>query len=531
MQSRSGIARSGATRSNYYAFTVVVSIDNNGTPVDVSKYVAYNSWHIGLNLNDEVDTATLSLLPTCPFVPQTRSQVKIGFGSTSNLVFAGIVLTVQRTRRPGPDPRFWYDLSCVDWTALLDAHFIHADYPTQSATTTVLDIVARFTKANISVAGVASGLPSLEPMSLVNERPSTVFRRIANKLGGGFFVDTNRVLRLWSGTIQSPIQDPDPQPLTDDLSTLKTFRMTEDASQQRTRVFVEGRNTTTVLGVPAGLPSLTVPVQESGIFTASTDSKNYARFGSSLSIGPQSIGNPSVDASNNPPGTKTVGDLAIGAPFMQVEDASRFPPSGWLQTAGQILQFVKGEEGLPGFLIPTSGYGSLQAPVSNGTQVVALPWASHNPIDRLATSSPIFWGDYVPSRIQPQGSSAVVMIVDDDRAVAATIGTREGSDGFYEHLVQDGRYSAEGCRGRAAAELADFKNPLITYEWETEDFNAEPGRMQHIALTDGTPITDDVRITNVEITPTAPQHPPRRMVRASKVITAGVVDIWVDDAS
>src|SRR4029453_10219182 len=107
-------------------------------PTDNSRYIVYNGWSVSLNVNGEVDTATIALLPTCPFVPQTRSQVKIGLGAINNLIFAGVVLTVQRTRKTGPDPRYWYDLTCIDWTTILDAHFVVADYPTQSAPTSIL---------------------------------------------------------------------------------------------------------------------------------------------------------------------------------------------------------------------------------------------------------------------------------------------------------------------------------------------------------------------------------------------------------
>ena len=78
LQARSGIARSCTTRSGYYLFNVSVSIDVDGVPVDISPYVAYNGWTISLNLNDEVDQATLSILPTIPFVPQTRSVARLG---------------------------------------------------------------------------------------------------------------------------------------------------------------------------------------------------------------------------------------------------------------------------------------------------------------------------------------------------------------------------------------------------------------------------------------------------------------------
>jgi hypothetical protein len=533
MQCRSAIARSGATRSGYFTTgNAVITIEIDGEPTDFSPYVVYNGWTLSLNLNDEVDTATIALLPSCPVAPPLRSQVKIGLGAINNLVFAGVVLTVQRTRKPGPDPRDWYDLTCIDWTTILDAHLIVAEYPAQSATTTILDIINRFTRGNISTAGVAPGLPTVPGMTIVNERPSTVLRRITNKIGGGFWLDANRVLRAWSSTIPSPMQESSPVPLTDHLSTLKTFRSIEDASQQRTRVWCEGRRTTSRLGVPAmAAPAVVlVPLEEAGVFPpqAQITADIFERIGSVLGAAPQIVFDPAVDASKNPPGAVLKYAVALGGTVLEFDDTSMFPQAGWVAVGGQVVSYSK--SGMTRLILPTPpAYGSIQAPLSAGAEVVSVPYIAHDAQDRWPTTEPSFPLEPVASRVQPQGSPVVLVVMKEDHDAAAVIAAREDSDGYYEHLVQDGRFNAEGCLGRANAELADFASPTVSYEWETEDYNAEPGRMQHIALTEGTPVTADVRITNVEIRPIAPRHPPRRHVRATKIQTAGVVDIWVDD--
>lgn len=531
MYARAGLARSGATRSGYFLPTAIITIDNGGTPVDISQHVVHNGWSVSLNINDEVDTATIALLPSCPFVPQARSQIKIGAGSASNLVFGGVVLTVQRTRRPGPDPRYWYDLTCIDWTAIFDAHLVVADYPAQSATLTIRDLVQRFTRGYFTTAGVPANLPTVAGMSIINERPSTVIRRITNKLGGGFYLDANRVLRAWSSTIPSPIVEPAPVPLTDHLATLKTFRVIEDASQQRTRVWIEGRRTSTRLGVPGGISSgLTVPVTDGGIFPLPGDiaADNFARIGSVIGAGPPASYSPASNLALNPPGTTVITAMLPGNASVAVASTASLPATGWCDIGGQVLQFSVFDT--QNIAVPASGYGSIQAPAAVGTPVIPLPYLVHDPRDRRVIgggAGPLF--DPVASRTQPDSAPAVLVIMQEDATAATAIATREASDGFYEHLVQDGRYSPEGARARAAAELADFAQPILTYEWDTDDINADPGRMQHIALTEGTPLTTDVRITNVTITPIATGHPPRRHVRAAKIQTAGVVDVWIDD--
>ncbi len=534
LQARSAIARSGATRSNYY-FPVfaVITIENNGVPVDVTAHVAYNGWSISMNINDELDTATLRLLPSLPFVPKTRSQVRIGFGTAANTQFAGIVMTTQQTRRPGPDPRFWYDLTCVDWLTVFDARLVLAEYPAQSVTTTILDLVQRFTAGGFTTEGVAPGLPSVGGFEAVNERPSTVVRRLTSLVGGGFYIDAARRLRAWSTAIPSPIQESTPQPLTDTLSTLKTFRMTEDASQQRTRVIVEGMRASTYLGVLAvpwpnkqDIPvddASFIPVQDSAVLPAQP--VNYVRIGTQYARVLNAF-QPQADASKNPPGSTVSFAVPLGATQIDVVDTSLFPAAGWCQVAEQILLFTK-VSATRLTLVP----GALQAPIAVGTQVVVLPRFEADPQERANNpASPHIWLQRAAGAAHLDQTPVVLVSMRQDHTTAAAIATREKSDGFYEHLIQDGRFTSEGSKARAAAELANFAAPLVAYEWETEDLNAEPGRMQHIALTQGTPVTADVRITNVEVNPITSKDLPRRTVRATIVQPASVLDVWLDDS-
>lgn len=533
MQCRAGIARSGATRSGYFnPVNTVIRIWHLDAWIDVSKHVVYNGWSLSLNINDELDTATIKLLPSLPFAPLVRSRVEVALGSSGNLEFAGIIISVQRTRNPGPDPRFWYDVQCIDWLAIFDAHLVVAEYPAQSATTTILDIVARFTRGTFTTEGVAPGMPVVQSISIVNERPSTVVRRLTNIVGGGFYIDAFRRLRAWSASIPSPIQESVPVSLTDGLKTLKTFRMMDDASQQRTRLFVEGRRTTTLLGVPVKpqgeLPQ--IPIAEANVIDALSTTGDYVRIGTQLGE-TMSAFNPVLDTSNNAPGTTVTAEAAAGITVIYVADTSPFPDYGWCQIAGQTVAFTKASAtaiNLP----PQPYYGALAAPVGVGTQVMLLPWILFDPQDRFVGGPS--WSPFmrVPSRLQTEGTPVVLGVRKQNQTIAEDIAAREGSDGYYEHLVQDGRYSKEGATTRANAELANFANSLVSYEWETDDLNAAPGRMQHIALVNSggnSAITVDVRITNVDVTPLLSNHPPRRAVRATQVQPASVLDVWLDD--
>jgi len=94
----------------------------------------------------------------------------------------------------------------------------------------------------------------------------------------------------------------------------------------------------------------------------------------------------------------------------------------------------------------------------------------------------------------------------------------------FEALVTDGRYSYDGAAGRAAADLAYFKAPLLTATWETEDFNARPGRSQEIQLTDVDPVSAVVTITDVSLSFPLRTLAPRRSCTGSTVKPATLLE-------
>jgi len=536
---RSGVARSGATRSAWVLWTVGIMIETDTGPQDVTAHVAAGGWSLNLNINDDVDTATLRLLPTVSFVPSIRAQMTIRLGHAhfgEPLLFAGLVMTVQRTREPGPAGRWWYDLTCVDWLTIFDAHFVTTAYPQQSATTTILDLVARYTRGQFSTVGVAPGMPTVDGMDVINERPSTVLRRLTNAVGGGFYIDAHRRVRAWSAQVAVPLFDQDPQPLTDTNPTLKTFTMTEDGTQQRTRVIVEGARTSTLLGLPynAGGGQTEIPIADaSNVHLVDAPNPPYAST-KYMRIGTQiyeavTVRNATPDQSKNAPSTTTTEALPLDSIYLHVADSSQFVAPGWCDVAGQIVRFHASFNNILS-LTNRPDYGCLQAPVGINAVVTLVSSMIGRVMSHPVFTNPSEYYRWVqaagPIMAQDTGAPVVLVGMLQDPNVANQLQFQEDSDGYYEHLVQDGRFGSAGALTRAQAELQNFATPTVIYEWDTEDVNAEPGRLQVINLPT---VSTTVRITNVTITPTAPNYPPRRRVRAARVQPASVLDVWVDD--
>jgi hypothetical protein len=145
--------------------------------------------------------------------------------------------------------------------------------------------------------------------------------------------------------------------------------------------------------------------------------------------------------------------------------------------------------------------------------------------DAFATPQPSP-GDNDNLRAQVTSAPVVTLAMADDR-----VGVFPP---LLEGFVQDGRYSYAGAQARAASDLAAFKAPLVSLDWETDDLNALPGRSQVIALASAAvnpPINTTVTILRVELTFPLRTLPPRRSCTGGTVKPSTFLDLVVTENS
>src|SRR4029453_2515582 len=198
--------------------------------------------------------------------------IRIGGVSSVDPEFAGVIVIVQHRRRPMNESP-WYGVQCIDSLHFFDARLVTWEYPSQSATPVIKDLVARFVPGCLTNS-VALNLPVIPILTVVNQRMSTILRSITATIHGGFRIDSLGDLHVWAGPYETgPTAGTNPQPLTNNLTTLKACRRSYDASNLRTRVIVEGQRTDTLIGIPPGADAYqvgrisTVPIGASSIFT------------------------------------------------------------------------------------------------------------------------------------------------------------------------------------------------------------------------------------------------------------------------
>jgi len=538
---RSGLARSGATRSNYvrpYATVDLIVRDDSGTIVsrtDISDYIKTGSLTVTQALNDEPDTCSFQIVPTAPAaaVPRVGAELAVAW-APGDLLFQGYALVVQFDRRVRNESP-WVSVQCQDAMWHFDARIVLYRFPTQSISDSIAFLVRNFCNLSPTTAGpldfslafVQPGMPSIPAFDAVNERPSTVMRTLIAAVGGGFYIDGLDV-HAWAGSLTEPGQV-NPQPLTNTLASLKTFRLSVDATQLRRGVIVEGRRTSTLIPLPqidtfAASP-IGIPLEDATFMDPALgpDHQHLARLGTQW----LQLQSPVSVQGDNPPQTHLLEAFTAGGAELVCAWAD-VPPQGWIRIGNQFAAY-QGTVSRDGNLILTLAssihpYGQLTVSMAIGETV---EW-----VDAVMEDYPLS----LQGALNPSPLTGIIRSAPVDTPVVLFARAQAPLDGWppIEGFVQDGRYSYVGAQARADADLEAFRDPLETVEWETEDLNAKPGRHQVIALSGSSvidPLDRTVTITRVEISFPLRTQPPRRRCTGGDLKASTFLDLVVTDES
>lgn len=236
----SGVARAGATRSNFHAPTTYIAIDGvqyGEAPDDPTQTIVMAS----LTIIDELDSEPTRARFRCKgFKPGIGKEVVVTLGSINNRerFFGGNILTVEQSYFQNPrlvSNRF-FDVEAIDYTWGLNKRKV-TGYFTGSATSIIRTIIETYAPA-YTAANVEDDLPTLEGgITATNEDVTDLLTRIMKRLGGYWYADYYRVIHAFVG-VESGVTNP--TPLNAVHPSLSDFKSTVDLSQMVTRATVTG---------------------------------------------------------------------------------------------------------------------------------------------------------------------------------------------------------------------------------------------------------------------------------------------------
>ncbi len=247
------LAFKGATFASVSATTPVIAINY----VDRSSRVRMNSLRIDDVLNDAPNQATFTVVGIAPSVGQ---DVKIGIGGIgpSNRVFGGTIVSSTQIYED-IQSNVAYQVTCQDYTYLLRRRWPIGAYTSQSATAVARDLILRYASTLFSGGNIASSLPTVTIAFDGTQDLAGCLTTLATMAGCYWYPDANRDVHFF-------VTEATGNPSTIDATNIavtnptgaRHLAETTDITQERTRVYVRYKPTTTVLVAAVGATTLTV---------------------------------------------------------------------------------------------------------------------------------------------------------------------------------------------------------------------------------------------------------------------------------
>lgn len=198
--------------------------------VDQTSKVILRTFRIEQILTKEADTAKFSLLSPAT-IPALMSEVII-LDDTSTRIFAGVVLNIV-LKYDGLEAV--YEITCKDYTELIDGKYVVEDYTSQTIDYILDDIKTKYLPAGFTLDVQVSDTISYIKFNF--EKPSQCLQKLSELVMGDWYVDYNKVIHFISkSTFSSPFSISD----TNGKAIKGSLLIKQDASQIKNTIFVRG---------------------------------------------------------------------------------------------------------------------------------------------------------------------------------------------------------------------------------------------------------------------------------------------------
>jgi hypothetical protein len=244
-------------------------------------------------------TAPVVSTAAVPITPLVGHEVKIYLGDTdvAHQLFGGHILSREQGFEGKPAaPNIYWDVTCTDYTWLLNRRTVIKKYSSQSATAIILDLIATYT-SGITTAHVSPGLATIDEITFTNEDLPDALTRITERIGGYWYLDYGKDLHVF-------LTEPDTAHAVVDGSVF-TSDVSQDAdlSQVATRVVVRGGGSNTAADIAVG--QTTIPVEDGSWYTSGVVESGPQRISYTGVAGVTETGS-AIGAIAAPPATFTV---------------------------------------------------------------------------------------------------------------------------------------------------------------------------------------------------------------------------------
>lgn len=495
MVARLGVMRLGASRLDYYQPSVHVTVDG----VDATDKMRIS----GVTINDYLDGTPNTMSCRMEGIAlEVGQEIKVALGEmdAAHILFAGHILELTQIYED-IEANVAYDLTCIDYTWLLDRRLVTATYTSTSATAIAQALITDNTSGFTSTH-VEAGLATIDEITFTLTPVSECLNQLARRGGWYWLIDPDKDLHF--GTT---IDRTTAVPVTDSHKAgLRNLKWSNDLSQVKTRVTAMGRTTTALATVTGSDIPITDPTPLIGNYagTSFVETAGGRRHAYSGVDGPDVIYQYVTPAlygayftlgTGRPAGTDTINGI-VSSP----EAAERLNALAgtfgviWLECAGQIFSAgsVIGYAGYPSTALTFSGIPGAGEP--HGISV-DLPT---NAIVRFCNTLRL--AENLTEPINAGETIRVGLTLDASADAKAALAAAVGGDGIHEESIEDPNWSIGEMYLEAYARLNLVSDPLVSARYTTRDQTNRSGRTVSITLGAPTNLSGTLRLQQVTIT-------------------------------
>jgi hypothetical protein len=389
-------------------------------------------------------------------IPELGQEIKIGDGDLEpdNLLFAGYVAERRKAFDAGNPLNLAAACTCYSYDWLLNRRPVIGQYPTQSASAIVSNLITTYCIGFPTPTAIESGLPSIA-VNFDSARVTDALNTIADMVGAEWYLDVRKNLHFYVTPSADVALEADD--LLDGANYAKGLEVEDSIVDLRTWINVRGRRSSLVAA--AGASDTALFVADSAPFVGATT----ALFddGTAASYTGVSAGG----------GTTTIpwGTYNVGTTILAVASLSPFSSAGgWVEAlGGQRLRYTGTTTSPSNRLtgIPAAGEGAIRAQYTT---------AADN--SDIATALPALTGVSLGGSAHAAGASLQAYVGSADSTEgaywAAQFGIGDGyvNEGFDKDLI------GTDAQVLSDAILAIKKVPTITIRFETRNKSVRAGR-------------------------------------------------------
>lgn len=209
--------------------TYEVSVDG----VDRTADIIQGSLVIEDIVNDQINTCSFALMDRNSLgFPTTDDEIVITMPDGTKL-FAGYTVNISLSKKSTGG--VFAQVSCADYTRLLDRNLVHRTYENMTDAAIILDIVNRYCPGfGITTTNVVEGV-TIDQISFNYIQPSQAIRKIAELAGRNWYIDYDKDIHYFPlATNAAPFN------ISSSNSEYIDLQISKDASQIKNRVYVRG---------------------------------------------------------------------------------------------------------------------------------------------------------------------------------------------------------------------------------------------------------------------------------------------------